>query len=256
MTVGPHDRPDGRAFDAVRPVEIEPGFLHQAEGSASIRLGRTWVVCAATVEDRQPPFLKGTSQGWVTAEYGMLPRSVGVRLPRGKPSGRAMEIQRLIGRSLRSVVKLDRLPQHTITIDCDVIEADGSTRAAAITGAFVALCEACRWMVADGRILSVPVRSQVAAISVGLVRGEPRCDLSYAEDSIASIDVNLVMTSDGRMVGLHAGVESEPIAEEALETLLGLAKKGLPALFSAQRRALGLPLAGPFDAALLKPRKP
>ncbi|MFH1143396.1 MAG: ribonuclease PH [Candidatus Eisenbacteria bacterium] len=247
-------RKDGRLPEDPRPIEIRPGFLRHAEGSASIRAGHTWVICAATVEDRTPPFLKGTSRGWVTAEYGMLPRSVGTRMARGKPSGRSMEIQRLIGRCLRSVVDLDRLPQHTITIDCDVIEADGSTRAAAITGAFVALCEACRWMIADGRILKVPVRNDLAAVSVGLVRGQSYCDLTYEEDSAATIDMNVVMTSAGEMVGLHAGVEGAPIGPEVVQGLLGLAKGALPALFSAQRKALGMPLHGPFDSAFLKPR--
>lgn len=247
-------RADGRVPEDLRPIDIQASFLRQAEGSASVRLGRTWVVCSATVEDRQPPFLKGSSQGWVTAEYGMLPRSVNARLPRGRVSGRSMEIQRLIGRSLRSVVRLDRLPMHTITIDCDVIEADGSTRAAAITGAFVALCEACRWMVAHGRMLAVPIRGQIAAVSAGVVGGETLCDLTYEEDSRASVDMTLVMTADGRLVGLHAGVEGEPMAEEDLKPLMDHGKRALPTLFAAQRRALGIPLHGPFDAAMLKPR--
>jgi len=247
-------RPDGRLPEDLRPVEIVPGFLRHAEGSASIRQGRTWVVCTASVEDRQPPFLKGTGRGWVTAEYGMLPRSVGVRLPRNRPSGRHVEIQRLVGRSLRAVVDLDRLPQHTITIDCDVIEADGGTRAAAITGAFVALCDAMRWMIAGGRMTQAPLRGQVAAISVGLVRGLPCCDLTYDEDSNATVDMNLVSTSQGKLVGVQAGVEGEPIEEESFQTLLRIACECMPALFTAQRKALGIPLHGPFDPAFLKAR--
>ena len=247
-------RPDGRLPEDLRPLEIQPGFMPHAEGSASIRQGRTWVLCAATVEDRQPPFLKGTGRGWVTAEYGMLPRSVGVRLSRSRPSGRGVEIQRLIGRSLRSVVDLDRLPQHTITIDCDVVEADGGTRAAAITGAFIALCEALRWMMAGGRITQAPLRGQIAAVSVGIVRGVPCCDLTYEEDSNASVDMNLVMTSQGRFAGVQAGVEGEPIEEESFQALLRLARESMPTIFTAQRKALGIPLHGPFDPAFLKVR--
>jgi ribonuclease PH len=244
-------RGDGRAPGEVRPVEIRAGYLHHPEGSASIRLGRTWVICAATVENRQPPFLHGRSQGWITAEYGMLPRSVGSRAPRGRASGRDMEIQRLIGRSLRAVTDLTGLPLHTITVDCDVIDADGGTRAAAVTGAFVALCEACRWMVRDGRIRRPPLRGQVAALSAGLVRGRLLCDLDYAEDSEAAVDLNAVLTDDGRMVGLHADAETEPVARELVDGLLALAREGALELFAAQRRALGLDPEQPFDPRAL-----
>lgn len=244
-------RGDGRGVGDVRPIEIQAGFLRHPEGSASIRLGNTWVICAATVEARQPPFLRDGTQGWVTAEYGMLPRSVGTRSMRGRPSGREMEIQRLIGRSLRAVTNLKGLPLHTITLDCDVIEADGGTRAAAITGAFVALCEACRWMVREGRIRQIPVGGQVAAISAGLVRGRLLCDLCYAEDAEATVDCNLVMTDDGRLVGVHADAETEPVPAATLEALSALARVGLERLFSAQREALGLPPAGPFEARAL-----
>jgi len=233
-------REDGRAPGEIRPVEIKASYLQHAEGSASIRMGKTWVVCAATVEDRQPFFLKGTTRGWITAEYGMLPRSVDVRLSRRRHDGRGTEIQRMIGRCLRTVVDLGGLPLHTITLDCDVIEADGGTRSAAITGAFVALCEACRWMRSEGRILKIPIRAQLAAISAGWVRGRPLCDLSYPEDSAAAVDLNLVMTDGGRIAGVHAGAESEPMTEEAFSSLLGLAREGLEPLFRAQREALGL----------------
>jgi len=247
-------RGDGRGPGTVRPVEIRAAFLRHPEGSASIRWGNTWVICTATVEDRLPPFLRGRSQGWITAEYSMLPRSVGSRTPRGRPSGRDMEIQRLIGRSLRAVTDLNGLPMHTITVDCDVIDADGGTRSAAVTGAFVAFCEACRWMVRDGRIRRIPIRRQVAAISTGLVHGQMLCDLSYAEDSEASVDMNVVMTDDGGLVGIHAAAETEPMPREALDSLLQIAQDGLSVLFAAQREALGLNPRGPFDPNLLQPR--
>lgn len=249
-------RADGRRPDESRPVAIETGFLRYAEGSASIRVGRTWVLCAASVDDRQPFFLKqqNTTRGWVTAEYGMLPRSVGTRLQRGRPAGRETEIQRLVGRSLRAVVDLARLPLHTITLDCDVIEADGGTRAAAITGAFVALCEACRWMVRAGRLREVPLIAPVAAISAGWVRGRPLCDLDHAEDAAAAMDLCLIMTEDGRWVGLHATAEAEPLREEAFTALREMARAALPALFAEQKRALGLDPSEPFDARrLLRP---
>jgi ribonuclease PH len=243
-------RANGRRPDEVRPVTIEAAFLKHAEGSASIRMGGTWVLCAASVNDRQPPFLRQkekTQQGWVTAEYGMLPRSVGVRLPRSRPAGRETEIQRLIGRSLRAVVDLARLPLHTITLDCDVIEADGGTRAAAITGAFVALCEACRWMMRDGRIRELPVREPVAAVSAGWVRGRPLCDLDYAEDSTAAMDMTLVATEAGGWVGLHASAEQAPLSDDQFEALRDLARGGLRTLFAEQKRALGLDPQQPFD---------
>ncbi len=244
-------RADGRRPEQVRPLVIEASFLRHAEGSASIRIGNTWVICAATVDDHLPPFLRNTTQGWITAEYGMLPRSVGTRAQRGRPSGRSMEIQRLVGRCLRTVVDLRGLPLHTITIDCDVIEADGGTRAAAVTGAFVALCEACRWMVREGRILKIPIRQQVAGISAGLVRGRWLCDLDYAEDSSASVDMNLIMTADDRLVGLHVAAETEPLTEASFQELLATAKQGLGELFAAQCGALGLDPLQPFDARAL-----
>ena len=246
-------RANGRRPDEVRPVTIEAAFLKHAEGSASIRMGGTWVLCAATVSDRLPPFLrqKGKPQGWVTAEYGMLPRSVDVRLPRGRPAGRETEIQRLIGRSLRAVTDLDRLPLHTITLDCDVIEADGGTRAAAITGAFVALCEACRWMMREGRIRELPIRAPVAAVSAGWVHGRPLCDLDYAEDSTAAMDMTLVATEAGGWVGVHASAEQEPLRDDQFEALRDLARGGLRTLFAEQKRALGLDPQQPFDPRAL-----
>jgi len=251
MTPAANDRPrhDGRAAEALRPFEIVPGYLRHAEGSASIRMGGTWVLCAATVEDRQPFFLKqqGISRGWVTSEYGMLPRAVDRRHARGRPGGRETEIQRLVSRSLRAVTNLDRLPLHTITVDCDVIEADGGTRAAAITGAFVALCEACRWMVHAGRLPVVPVHSQVAAISAGIVAGRLLADLDYPEDSEAEVDLTLAGTEDGRVVGLQANVETEPLAPERLAALQELARDSLAPLFAAQRTALGLGAGERFD---------
>ncbi|MBM3318911.1 MAG: ribonuclease PH [Candidatus Eisenbacteria bacterium] len=249
-------RADGRRVDELRPVSIEAGFLGHAEGSASIRAGRTWVLCAATASDRQPFFLKAqnTTRGWVTAEYGMLPRSVGVRLQRNRPGGREAEIQRLVGRSLRAVTDLERLPLHTITLDCDVIEADGGTRAAAITGAFVALCEACRWMVRQGRLREIPILAPVAAVSVGWVRGRPLCDLDHAEDADAAMDMCLIMTEEGGWVGLHATAESRPLRDDQFTALHELARAALPKLFAEQKRALGLDPERPFEArALLQP---
>jgi ribonuclease PH len=242
-------RAGGRGPKQLRPVTIETPFMRHAEGSASIRTGGTWVICSATVEDRQPPFLKGTPRGWVTAEYGMLPRAVDQRAPRGRPSGRSTEIQRLIGRSLRTVVDLQGLPEHTITIDCDVIEADGGTRTAAVTGAFVALCQACRWMIEEGRILHSPVRDQVAGIGVGIVDGEILCDLDYAEDSAAQVDMNIFMTGSGRYVGIHGTGETATFDDPQLQALLAVARQGLDELFAQQRKALGLEQAGPFDPA-------
>jgi ribonuclease PH len=247
-------RANGRGPGEVRPVTIEAGYLKHAEGSASIRVGNTWVLCAATVSDRQPAFLRQkerTQQGWVTAEYGMLPRSVDVRLPRGRPGGRETEIQRLIGRSLRAVTDLPRLPLHTITLDCDVIEADGGTRAAAITGAFVALCEACRWMMRDGRIRELPIREPVAAVSAGWVGGRPLCDLDYAEDSTAAMDMTLVATEAGGLVGLHASAEQAPLRDEEFVALRDLARGGLQTLFAEQKRSLGLDPQQPFDPRAL-----
>lgn len=243
-------RHDGRRPEQIRPVQIESPFLRHAEGSASIRMGHTWVVCAATVDDRQPAWLKGTSRGWVTAEYSMLPRAVGVRRGRER-SSRSLEIQRLIGRSLRTIVDLRLLPRHTITVDCDVIEADGGTRVAAVTGAFVALCQACRWMAKEGRILKPPVKDQVAGLGIGIVGGGLLSDLDYREDSVADTDANLLMTETGAVVGLHASAEQEPFEPDMLRRMIEVARPGLDQLFAAQREALGLPAQGPFDPEAL-----
>jgi ribonuclease PH len=240
------NRPDGRRLDQIRPVSIETGFQRNAEGSASIRTGNTWVICSASVEDRQPAFLRGTRNGWVTAEYSMLPRSVGSRLPRSQGQKRASEIQRLIGRSLRAIIDLEGVGEHTITIDCDVIDADGGTRTAALTGAFVALCDACRWMVRNGRIFRFPIIEQVAAVGVGIVAGEVRCDLSYDEDSTADVDFNVVMTGSGDYVGLNGAAEGATFSADELNAMLASARGGLSGLFAAQRGALGLSPEGPF----------
>ena len=247
-------RKDGRGPRQTRPVTIETPFLRHAEGSASVRTGDTWVVCTATVEHRQPAFLKGTSQGWVTAEYGMLPRSVPVRLSRRANDGRSSEIQRLIGRTLRAVVDLRGIPEHTILLDCDVIEADGGTRTAAVTGAFVALCQACRWMVRDGRIFKIPIRDQVAGIGVGILGGEALCDLTHEEDAAADVDMNVFMTGGGEFAGIHGDAETSPFAQEQLRTLLTVARGGLKRVFSAQLRALCLDTKAPFDAQQLVSR--
>lgn len=244
-------RHDGRGPRQLRRVKIETPFLRQAEGSSSVRTGNTWVVCSATVEHRQPFFLRGTSKGWVTAEYGMLPRSVPHRLSRTRPSERGAEIQRVIGRSLRSVVDLCGIPEHTITIDCDVIEADGGTRAAAVTGAFIALCQACRWMVQEGRIAWIPILDQVAGIGVGIVRGQALCDLDHEEDAAADVDMNVFMAGDGRFVGIHGTAESAPFNDSQLRSLLTIARGGLRQLFRAQARALGLDPKAPFRGTQL-----
>jgi ribonuclease PH len=233
---------DGRRPDELRPVRLAPGFLRYAEGSALISVGETQVICAASVEEKVPTFLRETGQGWVTAEYGMLPRSTRTRTAReaasGKAGGRTHEIQRLIGRSLRAVTDLRRLGERTIWLDCDVVQADGGTRTAAITGAFVALVEALVGLRQSGRLGSVPTRDFVAATSVGLVGGQRLLDLNYAEDSTAEVDMNVVMTGAGRFVEVQGTAEEQPFAQEVLEALLALAKSGLTHLIEAQRTAL------------------
>jgi ribonuclease PH len=235
-------RTDGRRADELREARITPGFMPYAEGSALIELGRTRVVCTATLEDRVPPFRRNTGQGWLTAEYSMLPRATQQRTQRetgrGGPSGRTHEIQRLIGRSLRAVTNLQRLGERTITLDCDVLQADGGTRTASITGAYVALVLACRRLVKENRLPSVPVRGEVAAVSVGIVAGAALLDLKYDEDSRAEVDMNVVCTGDGRFVELQGTAEGEPFSREQMEELLALARGGLETLFAAQRAAL------------------
>src|SRR5881275_1314571 len=237
------NRTDNRAPDELRPVRITPGFLANAEGSALIEMGNTRVVCAASVEDKLPPHLRGQrSEGWVTAEYGMLPRSTHTRtqreMGRGGPSGRTHEIQRLIGRSLRAISNRSVLGERTITLDCDVLQADGGTRTASITGAYVALVLACRRLVKENRLPSVPVRGEVAAVSVGIVAGAALLDLKYDEDSRAEVDMNVVCTGDGRFVELQGTAEGEPFSGDQVEELLALARGGLETLFAAQRAAL------------------
>lgn len=242
-------RSDGRLPDQLRPVKITPRFSKHAEGSALIEVGDTKVVCTASVEERVPPFLKGQGGGWITSEYGMLPRSTTTRAPResgrGGPSGRTHEIQRLIGRSLRAVVDLKALGERTLWVDCDVIQADGGTRTASITGAFVALVEALRHLKKQGAFAELPLLDFVAATSVGRVAGEPLLDLSYEEDSRAEVDMNVVKTGRGLFVELQGTAESTPFGDEQLRDLMALADKGVQELVALQRKALG-------DVPLLK----
>jgi ribonuclease PH len=237
-------RTDNRRPDQLRPVEITTGYLKTAEGSALITVGNTRVRCAASVESSVPQFMRGTGKGWVTAEYSMLPRATTTRTPRevnkGKPSGRTQEIQRLIGRSLRAVVDLEALGERTITLDCDVIQADGGTRTAAITGAFVALATACRQLTGMGALKRSPLRDYVAATSVGIVKNEPRLDLDYEEDSRADVDMNMVMTGSGRFVELQATAEQQSFDDEQLGQLVLLARRGIAELIEIQRRATGV----------------
>jgi ribonuclease PH len=235
-------RPDGRRPDQLRPITIEPGAVPYAEGSALVCFGDTRVLCAASVEERVPPYRKGTGSGWVTAEYSMLPRSTQVRTERearrGRIDGRASEIQRLIGRSLRAAVEMDAMGERTIIIDCDVLQADGGTRTAAITGGYVALALALDRVKEAGLIRREPIRFPVAAVSVGIVGGQPRLDLNYLEDSAAHTDMNIVGCEDGRLIELQGTAEQEPFSREEMEQLLRLAEKGLGELFAAQRQAL------------------
>jgi len=233
-------RPDGRLPNELRPITIERSYLKHPEGSCLISMGDTKVLCTASVEDRVPPFLKGQGKGWVTAEYAMLPRSTHTRSQResSKPSGRSMEIQRLVGRSMRSVVDMNALGERTIWLDCDVIQADGGTRTAGITGAFVALVEALHGMKAAGQIQALPLNEWVAAVSVGSVDGEERVDLMYEEDSRAEVDMNVVMTESGRFIEVQGTAEGQPFDRERLDTLLNLAHDGIERLIKAQRTAL------------------
>ncbi len=236
-------RADGRANDALRPVRIHAPYLKYAEGSCLIELGDTRVVCAATVEDRVPAFLKGSHGGWVTAEYGMLPRSGKERSPReaarGQVSGRTYEIQRLVGRSLRAICETGALDERTIVVDCDVLQADGGTRTAAITGGYVALVQALRRLVDQGALKALPIIDSVAAISVGIVQGEELLDLDYKEDGSASVDMNVVMTGRGRFVEVQGTAEGTPFSREQMGRLLDLAQKGVAQLLETQKQALG-----------------
>ncbi len=236
-------RLDGRAIDAVRPTRISPDYLMHAEGSVLIEVGHTKVICTASVEDRVPPFLRGTGKGWVTAEYGMLPRATSTRTTReassGKVGGRTQEIQRLIGRSLRSVVTLTELGERSIWVDCDVIQADGGTRTAAITGGFVALVLALERLREQGAIPRVPVTDYLAATSVGVVDGTPLLDLAYDEDSRAEVDMNVVKTASGLFIEVQGTAESKPFDRPALDALLALADQGIKALVERQREIVG-----------------
>ena len=235
-------RHDQRRDDELRAISIEPDYLDHAEGSALVRFGNTWVLCTVSMEDRVPQFLRGTGSGWVTAEYGMLPRSTNTRTEReaarGRQSGRSQEIQRLIGRSLRSIVNLDLLGERNFIVDCDVIRADGGTRTAAITGSCVALLQALQKLVAAGTLASLPVSGLVAAVSVGVVDGGGVLDLDYVEDSSAEVDFNVVMTEDGRFVEVQGTAEGEPFDRAMMDRLLELAAGGIRTLNGAQRAAL------------------
>jgi ribonuclease PH len=235
-------RTEGRAADALRTVRITPKYLKHAEGSCLIEVGDTRVICAVSVEDRVPPFLKGKGEGWVTAEYGMLPRATTTRSQReaakGHPSGRTHEIQRLIGRSLRAVVDTKGLGERTLWVDCDVLQADGGTRCASITGGQVALELACAKLLAEGALERTPLTGSIAAVSCGIVDGEPLLDLDYVEDSAAEVDANVVMTGDGGLVEVQATAERTPLSRAHLDDLLALAAGGIEALRDAQAAVL------------------
>jgi len=241
-------RPDGRRLDEMRPVTITRDFIRHAEGSVLIAVGDTKVVCTASVEGRVPQFLRNTGQGWVTAEYGLLPRSTKTRTPRetsaGRPSGRTFEIQRLIGRSLRSVTDLPALGERTIWIDCDVIQADGGTRTAAITGAFIALTDALQAMRQNSQIHTLPLKDFVAATSVGIVDGQVALDLCYAEDSIAEVDMNVVMTGAGKFIEVQGTAEENPFDRSQLDAMLQMAANGVRDLIAMQRKLLAERVAG------------
>ena len=241
-------RADGRAWDELRPVKIIPGFQSFAEGSALIELGKTQVLCSVSVEDRVPGFLRGEGGGWITAEYAMLPRATVTRTPRdsalGRVAGRSQEIQRLIGRSLRAITDLTALGERTLIIDCDVIQADGGTRTAAITGSYVALYQALQTLVNMGVLSTIPLKRAVAGTSVGIVHGYQLLDLCYDEDCNAEVDFNVVMTSQGKFVEVQGTAEAKPFSKETIDSLLSLAEKGIKQLFEAQQTALEAPRMG------------
>lgn len=236
------ERTDGRATDEMRPAQITPGFLPYAEGSVLIEMGNTRVVCSASLEDRVPPFLRNTGQGWLTAEYAMLPRATQTRtareIGRGGPSGRTHEIQRLIGRSLRAVADMRALGERTITIDCDVLQADGGTRTAAITGAYVAFALASHHLLKSGKITRPLTTNQVAAVSVGIVNNTALLDLKYDEDSRAEVDMNVVCTGDGRFIELQGTAEREPFSRAQMDELVALGVLGIEALICMQKRVI------------------
>jgi ribonuclease PH len=235
-------RVDGRAYDELRPIKIIPGYQSFAEGSALIKLGKTHVLCSVSVEERVPPFLKGSGNGWITAEYAMLPRATVTRTQRdstvGHVGGRNQEIQRLIGRSLRAAADLTALGERTLVVDCDVLQADGGTRTAAITGAYVSLHQAMEKLMHMGVISSIPLRSAVAATSVGIVNTYMMMDLCYDEDAQAAVDFNVVMTSKGEFVEVQGTAEGKPFSREVINDLLSLAEKGIRQLFKAQQDVL------------------
>ena len=235
-------RVDGRKADELRWIKITRNYLKNVEGSAFIEMGETRVICAATVEESVPPFLRGKGTGWVTAEYAMLPRSSAQRIQRerNKVGGRTHEIQRLIGRSLRSVVDMEALGERSVLIDCDVVQADGGTRTASITGAYVALVDALRFIAHKGRIDAIPITDYLAAVSVGIVGGTPMLDLCYTEDSAAEVDMNLVMTGSGKIVEVQGTAEGEPFSKTELSRLLALGEKGIKTLIKKQKDLLKL----------------
>jgi len=237
-------RSQGRLADQLRPVSIQRGFTRHAEGSVLVSFGDTRVLCTASVEDKVPPHKRGSGEGWLTAEYGMLPRATHTRgdreAARGKQSGRTQEIQRLIGRSMRCVFDLSLLGERTISLDCDVLQADGGTRTAAITGAYVAAADAVTWLLAKGKIERSPIKDAVAAVSVGIVSGTPLLDLEYVEDAACDTDMNVVMTASGGFVELQGTAEGATFSRLEMDALLALAAKGIGELVEAQRRALGI----------------
>ncbi len=232
-------RIDGRSNEQLRKVQISRDYISYAEGSCLIELGKTRVICTASVEEGVPLFLKGSGTGWVTAEYGMLPRSCQTRVQRGKDSGRTVEIQRLVGRSLRTVTDMKCMGERTVWIDCDVIQADGGTRTAAITGSFIALVDALHSMKKSGVCTRMPIKDYVAATSVGIVKGEVMLDLCYEEDSKAEVDMNVIMTGSGRFIEVQGTAERAPFAKEQLDTMLAAARGGIAELCSIQRTFVG-----------------
>jgi ribonuclease PH len=260
MSTTPSPRPEGRALDALRPVRIETGVLKFAEGSALISLGDTRVLVAASVENRVPPFKKDSGEGWLTAEYAMLPRSTHTRNQRevsqGRPSGRTAEIQRLIGRSLRAAIDLKALPDRTLTLDCDVLQADGGTRTAAVTGAYVAAVLALGRLALTRDITTWPIRDQIAAVSVGIVGGTPRLDLEYVEDQVAEVDMNVVATAGGLLVEIQGTGEQRSFRREEMDALVDLAFKGIAELAAAQNAVLAATLEEAQQSLSKDRRKP
>jgi ribonuclease PH len=241
-------RPDGRKENEMRTVKVQRNFINTAEGSVLISMGNTRVICTATIEERVPPFLKDQKKGWVTAEYSMLPRATPTRTLReaalGRVSGRTHEIQRLIGRALRSVVDLTRIGERTIWIDCDVVQADGGTRTASVTGAFICLSDALKYAMRNGLIEKNPLKDYLAAVSVGVVHGEPVIDLCYAEDSTAEVDMNVIMTGSGKFVEVQGTAEGLPFSSETLDNLLRLAAEGINQLIDIQKKLVEEELTG------------